>query len=199
VLNPSYLAPASYRLFYRATGDDRWLQLASSAYDALEAVCSRTGSGGAVPDWVRWWSADRWLPEGADGGRSSWDAVRVPWRVATDLLWFREPRAGAFLSRCLEPFVRQHLEAGAGLAVERSLNGGVLGADDHPLANTLFAFALSTPRERDRLLARVEGQLVTASGGLFFGDADRYYVNSLAYLPYLARAGRYLPPASPAR
>ena len=155
--------------------------------------------GGAVPDWVRWWSPDRWSAEGADGGRSSWDAVRVPWRVATDLMWFDEPRARTFLSRCLEPFVRQHTQAGDGLAVERSLTGDVLGADDHPLANAMFAFALSEPRERDRLLAHVREQVVTGAGGLFFGDADRYYVNSLAYLPYLARAGRYLPPSVPAR
>jgi endoglucanase len=199
VLNPSYLAPASYRLFYRATADERWLRLASSAYDVLEAVCSSTGRSGAVPDWVRWWSAERWSAEGTDGGRSSWDAVRVPWRVATDLMWFGEPRAGTFLSRCAEPLVRQHLNAGQGLAVERSLTGDVIAADDHPLANALFAFALSDPRDRDRLLARAQGQLVTASGGVFFGDSDRYYVNSLAYLPYLARAGRYVPPEMSAR
>ena len=35
----------------------------------------------------------------------------------------------------------------------------------------------------------MQGQLVTGSDSVFFGDADRYYVNSLAYLPYLARAG----------
>jgi hypothetical protein len=114
-------------------------------------------------------------------------------------VWFDEARAGTFLSRCLEPYARQHLNAGEGLAVERSLTGDVLGADDHPLANAMFAFALSEPRERDRLLARLQGQLVTGSDGVFFGDADRYYVNSLAYLPYLARAGRYLPPVVPSR
>jgi endo-1,4-beta-D-glucanase Y len=198
VLNPSYLAPASYRLFHRATADERWLRLASSAYDVLETVCAGTPSG-AVPDWVRWWSAERWSAEGAEGGRSSWDAVRVPWRVATDLMWFDEPRARGVLARCLEPSVRQHARAGAGLAVERTLTGRVLGADDHPLANALFAFALSEPDERDRLLARGRRQVVTGAGGLFFGDADHYYVNSLAYLPYLARAGRHLPPAMPAR
>jgi endoglucanase len=200
VLNPSYLAPASYRLFYQATADERWLSLASSAYDVLDTVCSSpVASAGAVPDWVRWWSADHWSPEGAADGRSSWDAVRVPWRVASDLIWFNEARARRFLSRCLEPFVRQHLEAGQGLAVERSLTGAVLGADDHPLANAMFAFALSEPRARDRLLARLEGQLIAGSDGLFFGDADHYYVNSLAYLPYLARAGRYVPPGRSGR
>jgi hypothetical protein len=28
----------------------------------------------------------------------------------------------------------------------------------------------------------------------YFAEADRYYVNSLAYLPFLARAGRHTPP-----
>jgi len=72
----------------------------------------------------------------------------------------------------------------------------VLSGDDHPLANAMYAFALSSDRERDRLLARVRARLVETSDGLFFGEADRYYVNSLAYLPFLVRAGRYAPPAS---
>ena len=194
VLNPSYFAPASYRLFYRVTGDARWLQLADGVYEVLDAVCATTAAVGVVPDWVRWHSADDWAPEGRDGARSSWDAVRVPWRVATDLLWFDEPRARSVLGRCLESFVRQRTDVGRGMAVEHSLTGEVLGADDHPLANALFAFALTSPRERDALLERVRAQLVVGEAGLFFGEPDRYYVNSLAYLPFLARAGRYLPP-----
>jgi hypothetical protein len=45
----------------------------------------------------------------------------------------------------------------------------------------------------------VQAELVETSGGVFFGDTDRYYVNSLAYLPFLVRAGRYTPPPSAAR
>ena len=37
--------------------------------------------------------------------------------------------------------------------------------------------------------------MVTRNGRLFFDDPDRYYVNSLAYLPFLARSGGYRPPA----
>jgi endo-1,4-beta-D-glucanase Y len=196
VINPSYLSPATYRVFHRVTADGRWLALASSAYDVLGAVCTKDA---VIPDWVRWRSADDWAVEGTGRVRSGWDAVRVPWRVATDWLWFGEPRARAFLDGCLVPFVQRRTRAGHGLAVEYSLTGEVLGADDHPLANALYAFALSDPDERNALLARVEARMVRGSGGLFFGQLDRYYVNSLAYLPFLARAGRYSPPASPGR
>jgi len=39
--DPSYQAPASFRVFHRATGDGRWLQLAESAYDVLERRARR--------------------------------------------------------------------------------------------------------------------------------------------------------------
>jgi hypothetical protein len=60
----------------------------------------------------------------------------------------------------------------------------------------MYAFALSSDRDRDRLLARARARLVEAPGGLFFGEADRYYINSLAYSPFLVRAGRYTPPSA---
>lgn len=195
VLNPSYFSPASYRLFYGVTGDRRWLSMVSAAYDALDALCA--DAHGVIPDWVRWLSVDDWAVDGLDDGpRSSWDAVRVPWRVATDLLWFDEPRARRFLERCVEPFVREQISGGRGLAVEYSLTGQVLGADDHPLANALFAFALSNTTERNALLERVERRVVKGAAGAFFGEPHRYYVNSLAYLPFLVRAGGYDAPGS---
>ena len=60
--------------------------------------------------------------------------------------------------------------------------------------NALFSFSFDLPAERDALLARVRPHLVQQGGDVFIGEADRYYVNSLAYLPFLARAGRYTAP-----
>lgn len=197
LLNPSYFAPASYRLFHEATADGRWLALAEGSYDVLDALCAGAERSGVVPDWVRWWSIDRWSPGDDTGARSSWDAVRVPWRVATDWIWFEEARARDYLGRCLEPFVRQHLSNG--MAVAHALDGKVLEADDHPLANALFSFVLADRRERDRLIGRVQARIVRTDRGFFFGEPDRYYVNSLAYLPFLSRAGRYQPPGPAVR
>lgn len=190
VLNPSYLAPASFRVFHAATGDARWLALAAGSYEVLDALCAPGSPARAVPDWVRWWSAERWAPTAMAGEpRSGWDAVRVPWRVATDVLWFDASSARDYLGRCVSPFVRDRMRDG--MAAAYGIDGQVNEGADHPLANALYAFALSAT-ERDRLLARV--RTVTSNDGVFFGEPDRYYVNSLAYLPFLARADRHVPP-----
>jgi len=69
-----------------------------------------------------------------------------------------------------------------------------VGAEDHPLANAMYAIGASSPADRDRLLGLVRGRVTDAPGGLFFGEPDRYYVNSLAYLPFLVRSGGYSGP-----
>jgi endoglucanase len=190
VLNPSYFAPASFRLFHEATGDPRWLRLADSSYDVLDATC-RARSGSLPSDWIRWLAVGEWQAEPGARGTTGWDAVRLPWRIATDALWWREPRARAYLARCIEPHVV--VEIDQGMAVEYDDAGRKRDSIDHPLANALYSFGLSRRTDRDRLLGRVEQQLTRVGGRVYFGEIDRYYVNSLAYLPFLARAGRLRP------
>jgi endoglucanase len=190
LLNPSYFAPASFRAFHQATGDRRWLELADSSYAVLQAVCRARPA--LPPDWVRWSSIEQWEPDAGARGRAGWDAVRVPWRIATDALWWQEPRAEEYLTRCIEPLVRSQLEGG--LAVEYDELGRPRGPADHPLANALSAFGLSQSTDRDRLLARVQHQVTRQGSDVYFGEPDRYYVNSLAWLPFLLRAGRYTRP-----
>ena len=191
VLNPSYFAPASFRVFHEATGDPRWLQLAGSSYVVLEATCG-TKPASLPPDWLRWFSAERWHPEGGRRGATGWDAVRVPWRIATDALWFHEPRARDYLAGCVEPHVLGDI--GQGMAIEYDEAGHRTDPADHPLSNALYAFGLSRPADRDRLLLRAEQRLTRHGADVYFGEPDHYYVNSLAYLPFLARSGRYSRP-----
>jgi endoglucanase len=196
VLNPSYFAPAWYRVFYQFTGDSRWTELADSSYRVLETVCASAGASifRAIPDWIGWQSAAIWRPHEAGPAPSSWDAVRVPWRIGTDRLWFAHPSARAFVNRCLEPLVDSQLSAHGGMAVELSLTGEPLGALDHSLANAMFALAVPDHRQH-LLLERVLAKSVnTSPDRLSFEDPQNYYVNALAYLPFLARAGWYLPP-----
>ena len=193
VLNPSYLSPAAYRAFAAFSGDGRWTRLADDSYVVLEAFCPEDQAPVPTPDWIRWHGKSRWEPEGADA-TSSWDAIRIPWRVATDFLWFRTPRAQRFLTRCVDPVIDQARRTGRGLTVERSLDGRPTGAEDHPLANAMYAFGASSRADRDRLLGLVRDRVTDSEGGLFFGETDRYYVNSLAYLPFLVRSGGYSRP-----
>lgn len=201
VLNPSYFSPAWYRVFYEFSGDSRWNELAESSYRVLETVCGATGDSTihAVPDWIQWRSANDWRPRDDGRAPSSWDAVRVPWRVGTDWLWFKPPQAVAFVSRCLEPLVERQMSVHGGMAAELSLSGEALGATDHPLANAMFAFAVLDDDRQQRLMERTLARSAGTSGDrLFFEDPQSYYVNALAYLPFLARAGWYLPPRAAA-
>jgi endo-1,4-beta-D-glucanase Y len=88
-INPSYFSPGYYRAFALVDTAQAsfWNSLASAGYSQLGA----DGSTGLVPDW-RGSCASR-------GGNYGWDAVRTPWRIATDYLWWGTAEAGAFLQK----------------------------------------------------------------------------------------------------
>lgn len=89
VTNPSYFAPAYYRIFYEITGDAQWMQVLEKCYTILSLNADPTT--GLVTDWCR--------ENGTQTNQSwqkfeySYDASRTPWRLATDYLWYGEPRA----------------------------------------------------------------------------------------------------------
>jgi endo-1,4-beta-D-glucanase Y len=88
-INPSYFAPGYYRAFALVDTAQAsfWNNLASAGYSQLNA----NGTTGLVPDWAGS-CASR-------GGNYGWDAVRTPWRIATDYLWWGTAEAGTFLNR----------------------------------------------------------------------------------------------------
>ncbi len=194
ILNPSYLSPGWYRVFAAWTGDARWEALVASSYVVLGAACgSPSGPLRAVPDWIRWRSAEGWAPRD-ETTKSGWDAVRVAWRVGSDAAWFPTGESAGWVSRCLSPGVRTALDSGSNLPVERDLDGRDAGPG-HPLAAAMAAFAMPPGRDRDRLLDVAAASLRPHPGRqLFFESTDRYYVNSLAWLPFALRAGRYRAP-----
>jgi endo-1,4-beta-D-glucanase Y len=98
--NPSYFAPAYYRVFARidASHAAAWTDLAGGSYAILGRA--QNPSSGLVPDWTD----ENGAPGGSGNGcplssNYAYDAARVPWRVATDYLWWGVPEAKAFLDR----------------------------------------------------------------------------------------------------
>ncbi len=89
--NPSYFAPAYYKVFQSLTGDSTWENLVNDGYTMLAAL--QAAMNGLVPDWS---DADG-NPQSGDRGSYGPDASRTPWRVATDYVWNNEPRAVTFL------------------------------------------------------------------------------------------------------
>jgi endoglucanase len=83
VVNPSYLDPASFDFLARHTGDGRWAALAESSRRTL----ARLTDGSLPPDWAVL-TADGIEPisspdAGTEPARFSFDALRVPLRLAT--------------------------------------------------------------------------------------------------------------------
>jgi endo-1,4-beta-D-glucanase Y len=102
--NPSYFAPAYYKVFEAVTGDATWRNLANDSYTLLANVQAKMN--GLVPNWTNSSGA---IPAG-DDGTYGFDASRTPWRIATDYVWYGEPRAVTFLDH-----VSQYVDANGGI------------------------------------------------------------------------------------
>jgi endo-1,4-beta-D-glucanase Y len=90
-VNPSYFAPAYYRVFAQASGNARWMQVLDRSYALLE-LCAHDTTG-LVPDWCTTGGG------AARNSRYGYDAARTPWRIAQDACWYNEARAKSYLGR----------------------------------------------------------------------------------------------------
>jgi endoglucanase len=99
VLNPSYLAPAYYRLFAKADSAHDWDGLVTSSYVALKK-CTEMTSGALPPEWCALNKKDGSARAVADLPDTSYgfNAFRTPWRVALDYEWFAAEEAVDYLS-----------------------------------------------------------------------------------------------------
>jgi endo-1,4-beta-D-glucanase Y len=84
-VNPSYIAPAFYRVFAAYGDNARWTTILNKSYDILAMVQNSTS--GLVPDW----SAGP-----ATNTKYGYDATRSPFRVALDACWSGDMRAKTF-------------------------------------------------------------------------------------------------------
>jgi endo-1,4-beta-D-glucanase Y len=111
VTNPSYFAPAYYRVFAARTGDARWEQVADTSYAIMARVAEKHGRAtGLQPDWTT--VAGDSAPGGTDPSDDGFEfdygynATRVPWRLAMDAAWNCDPRAQGHLERLNAFFAR---------------------------------------------------------------------------------------------
>lgn len=107
IVNPSYLAPYAYKIFAKLDPDRPWLALADSSYRILErsstSFLDKNSSSGLFPDWI---FIDRLTGEIRNSysernltSNYSYDAMRTPWRLAVDYVWFNDERAKEVMSR----------------------------------------------------------------------------------------------------
>jgi endo-1,4-beta-D-glucanase Y len=84
VTNPSYFAPAFYRIFAGLDSGHAWGTVATNCYTAIAKVAN---SSGLIPAWCSNNCSAVGSNGGADDSVYQYDAHRVPWRIGMDVCW----------------------------------------------------------------------------------------------------------------
>jgi endo-1,4-beta-D-glucanase Y len=187
ILNLSYFAPAWYRIFDDFQGTDRWQPVITYGYRSL--FTTDGAPLGLAPDWSTSDGGPAYDYCDAHGRERSaclyemtFDAIRVPWRIGLDCLWFDEARACQWSGRTAE-FLK---------ALPPDQFGRLYDMDGVPVVSYqnemmdgmwLVASLASGDEELQQQLAQ---QLYTVTGnalteGYWGGSAQYYFNQSLAW------------------
>jgi endo-1,4-beta-D-glucanase Y len=127
VTNPSYFAPAYFRVFGQVTGKTSdWNKVIAANYDILEKSLNASNgnaSNGLVPAWCN----SSGTPVEAFSGAPKYfqnDSTRTPFRVGQDYCYFGELRAKSYLDKITSFYV--------GVGVSQIVDGYDLDGTPHP-------------------------------------------------------------------
>ena len=195
LVNPSYFSPAAYRLFAQIPADPRWMELRDSAYALLARLARALGQQkgvGLFPDWCQVDAQGRPGPSPGRDTHFGWEAVRLPWRLALDSLWFREERAKRLLAQNFLPFFKKEWQNRGRLLAQYSYGGAALVNYESPVLYAgVLAGALAA---EDRDFARQIAEKILTfyreeKGQAYFVSPDHYYANNWAWLGLALYAG----------
>ncbi len=150
--NPSYFAPAYYKLFALQVPADSsfWaVDVVNASYSFLTA--NRNSNTGLVSNWAN----PSAVPNDCNGPQNyGYDACRNPWRMATDVLWFNDAKAKDILARnvawlkghstsCKAPIALNAASPADGNGVHNALftstwAAGTMGGDNASLLNEFY-------------------------------------------------------------
>ncbi len=115
IINPSYFSPYAWRMFAEVDKKHDWNSLIDPAYILLSesgaARLDKEKGVGLPPNWL---SIDKntgelrppTIPNATTD--YSYDAMRVPWRIAVDYQWNREARAKAYLENSYQILMKEY-------------------------------------------------------------------------------------------
>jgi endo-1,4-beta-D-glucanase Y len=177
VTNPSYFAPGYYKIFQKYTGNQEWGQVVDAGYEMIARLNEKTGAGqtGLLPDWTKAGGE----PAPGFSFNYTYDACRVPLRLAMDAVWFGDRRALAQLAKMNSFFART---GARGIKAGYTLDGKVINdwSDVCFTGPAGVAALFSTDQEYRR---EIWGQTVAMY------DPKAYYQSSLRLLSLLLMSG----------
>ncbi|MEI8032262.1 MAG: glycosyl hydrolase family 8 [Chlorobiaceae bacterium] len=184
--NPSYYSPLHFRLFYEATGDQRWQELLDTTYYLLSNIqhsFNRVKGSGLVPDWCSIESPGEIVPYADKGALYGWDAVRVPLRIAADYFVTGDRRAYDVLKKFSDVFELEMSDHGK-LAPGYDYFRNHLGQFESPIfysAAYAATAAVSSPAA-PMVLERLHSFLIPDGDSYYYVNREDYYANSICWL-----------------
>nr|WP_294789178.1 glycosyl hydrolase family 8 [uncultured Flavobacterium sp.] len=191
--NPSYFSPAYYRAFGAFTNDVAfWNQVAAKAYTLINNNLTQNNAvGGLVSDWCQVSGAYSSQAGGyANGGKMyTYDAVRTPWRIAVDYLWYGSADAKTY-SKKSSDFVRVNLGGTANIKDGYNQNGTVSGQ----WHNATFVGSFACAAMGGENQAHLDASYADLKG---LNDPNSYFNHTLKTLySFLLTGNFYLPPTA---
>jgi endo-1,4-beta-D-glucanase Y len=173
----------------------RWSRLHQSTYKLVgqltQGLGGQTGVG-LFPDWCRVDAAGQIAPAPGKETRFGWEAVRLPYRLALDGLWFGDPQAGRLLTDKFLPFFKSLWQAHGRLLAVYNFDGSPAVDYESPVlyAGVLAGALAAGDRDFAREMALKILAFYQVNGDrAFFEAPDHYYANNWAWLGLALYAG----------
>ena len=189
VINPSYLAPSSYRIFAEIDKTHNWNALVNSSYEVLTACTNNSldkdTSAGLAPNWCAVNASGQVIQNPETGLQSteySYDAYRTPWRIALDYQWNKEPRAKKYLTD--SDFLREEWKEKKQLVVGYTHDGEPWEKYESASAYgaNLGNFIITDKKVADEIYkTKMLNKLYEDKEGSYWEDPKNYYTQNWAW------------------
>jgi endo-1,4-beta-D-glucanase Y len=190
---PSDFMLDHFRAFGRATCSSTWSAGIDSVYQLIAAIQKPSiSSSGLLPDFVIDTASDPKPPvgiflEGPGDGEYSWNACRVPWRLATDYLVSRDARAKTAVQKMNTWVIAKSGGHPGSIATGYALDGSK-GATDKGGHSSAFA----SPFGVAALLSSNQAWVDTLWTSRAINEA--YYADSITMMSLLVMSGNWWAP-----
>ena len=197
-LDPSYFATGWMKVFDEYQTAVSYAPVIDKCYSVLAQRTAQYDKGQA-PDWET--STGGTASKGAPG--MGMDAIRVPYRIAMDAMWYGEPRAVAFCTNAKNPLTQYSNTTSQSLVLAQMAqydqNGAIVASTE---ANMMDVAMWECSALGSKLPAFSKGCLTSTAFGIIVGqdpcfgseqmsDQDFYFNQSLGLLGFALITGQF--------
>ncbi len=191
--NPSYHAPAYFRLFAVAdpTNATFWNNAVTPAYTLINANANATT--GLVSDWSGASGATNACQTGSVSGQYGYDACRNPWRMSTDVAWWGATTGASGQAICNK--IATYISGKGATAVGGPVpQAGGTGGHYATFVSTFAAGCVGSTNQT--ILDQMYSQAVGVSDLAQNANPSGYFGNTLRCISLFTMTGNFWKPGS---